>query len=86
MWGKRRKGPYLPEGILPVNHHRLEARVARPQTTALHEPRPTVWLKGSARALETHIVIVCEHGFTEESRGPQLLRAYISFSGHDCVK
>ena len=30
--------------------------------------------KGSARALETHIDIVCEEGFSEENRGPQHVR------------
>jgi len=30
--GKRRRGPYLPEGILSVNHYILEPRAARPQS------------------------------------------------------
>ena len=38
----------------------------------------SVWRKISARALETHIDIVCEQGFTEENWGPQHVRAYIS--------
>jgi len=36
-----------------------------------------VWRKGSARAFETHIDIVCTYGFTEENRGPLRVRAYI---------
>ena len=35
--GKRRKGPYLPEGILSVYHHRLEPRAARPQTQCVRK-------------------------------------------------
>ena len=35
-------------------------------------------LDASLWALETHIDIVCEYGFTEENRGPQHVRAYIS--------
>ena len=42
-----------------------------------------LWRKGSARALDTHVNIVCEHGFTEENRGPHVPWAYISFCGRD---
>ena len=37
----------------------------------------TLGRKGSARALETRIDIVCEEGFTEENRDPQHVWAYI---------
>jgi len=41
-------------------------------------PSHPFWRKGSVRALETHMDIVSEYGFTEENRGPQHVRAYIS--------
>ena len=36
------------------------------------------WREGSDRALDSHIDIVREEGFTEENRGLQHVRAYIS--------
>ena len=40
--------------------------------------RVDLWRKGFALALETHVDIVCEKGFTEENRGPLHVRACIS--------
>ena len=39
----------------------------------------SIWRKGSARALDTHIHIVCEEDFTEEKTGPLHVRDYTSF-------
>ena len=43
--------------------------------------RGGVWRKGSARALETRIDIVCEQGFTEENLGPLYMGCIPRFMG-----
>ena len=59
-------------GCVPWGCVRLNTLVHR--GTRAHN----LWRKGSARALEAHIDIVFELGFSEKDRDPQHVRVYIS--------